>query len=119
VGGVPGVGGVPPTPGFGAGGGVEGEEDGGALVMVLSGEGGLGASNTPFALPPAGLNLLPPRSPPVAPPGFAPPIGGAMGGAMPGGVAPPRDGDVAVFCEPGAVVEGWVPAAPPGVLGPL
>jgi hypothetical protein len=100
--------------GFGAGGGVE-DDDPGALVMVLSGVGALGASNTPFEPPVLGTNLLPPRSPP-APPGFAPPIGGAMPGAMPGGVAPPREGDVTGFCGPGPVVLGLVPAVVPGSL---
>ena len=125
VGGVaPPAGGVAPPAGgdngvgFGAGGGVEGDDCGGALVMVLSGAGGLGASNTPFAPPPAGVNLLPPRSPPAAPPGFAPPIGGAMPGGAAGGVAPPREGEVTAFCGPGAVVAG---SALPGVElpGPL
>ncbi|GLY47176.1 hypothetical protein Lesp01_08320 [Lentzea sp. NBRC 102530] len=100
--------------GLGAGGGVDADVCGGALLMVLSGVGALGASKTPFAPPPA-PNLLPPRSPPVAP-GAAPPIGGAIPGGAAGGVAPPRDGDVTAFCGPGALVDGLVPAAPPGSL---
>jgi elastin len=109
-----------PMVGLGAGGGVEGDVTG-ALVMLPSPVGGLGASKTPLPGPP--VNLLERSDPPVAPgaaPGAigAPAIGGGVTVGAPDS-APPMLRAAVLAPEAVAPVTGPAPGVgPPLTAGP-
>ncbi|WP_447004372.1 hypothetical protein ACRAKI_32870 [Saccharothrix isguenensis] len=106
--------------GLGAAAGVEGDV-GGALVMVLSPVGGLGASNTPFPGPPVYLversvDVLAPGAPAIGPATGGAPTAGAFGGSVVAGVDFGFEGgEVAGGVAVGGTVVGWVVD---GVFGP-